>query len=53
MDWWGHAPYYSGLQVLQEAIEKAGTLDHKKLSEYIKPIISQRYWAIRSSPIGA
>jgi len=36
MDWWGHAPYYAGLQVLQEAIEKAGTLDHKKLSEYIK-----------------
>lgn len=36
MDWWGHAPYYAGLQVLQEAIEKAGTLDQKTLSAYIK-----------------
>jgi len=36
MDWWGHAPYYAGLQILQQAIEKAGTLDHKTLSAYIK-----------------
>jgi branched-chain amino acid transport system substrate-binding protein len=36
MDWWGHLPYYSGLEVLQQAIEKAGTLDNAKLIEYIK-----------------
>lgn len=36
MDWWGHSLYYAGLQVLQQAIEKAGTLDHQKLSAYIK-----------------
>lgn len=28
MDWWGAAPYYAGLQCLQQAIERAGTLDN-------------------------
>jgi branched-chain amino acid transport system substrate-binding protein len=27
VDWWGHLPYYSALQFLEQAIEKAGTLD--------------------------
>ena len=36
MDWWGHSLYYSGLQVLQQAIEKTGSLDSKTLSAYIK-----------------
>jgi branched-chain amino acid transport system substrate-binding protein len=36
MDWWGHAPYYAGLEVLQQAIEKTGTLDQKTISAYIK-----------------
>jgi branched-chain amino acid transport system substrate-binding protein len=36
MDWWGHNAYYCGLQVLQEAIEKTGTLDNAKIADYIK-----------------
>jgi branched-chain amino acid transport system substrate-binding protein len=36
MDWWGHSVYYSGLQVLQEAIEGAGTLDNQKVADYIR-----------------
>ena len=38
MDWWGHNAYYAGLQVLQEAIEKTGTLDNTKITnpDYIK-----------------
>lgn len=28
VDWWGAAPYYAGLQCLQQAIERAGTLDN-------------------------
>ncbi len=33
MDWWGGAPYYSTLQALGQAIEKAGTLDQEKVLE--------------------
>lgn len=33
MDWWGGAPYYSTLQALAQAIEKAGTLDQEKVRE--------------------
>jgi branched-chain amino acid transport system substrate-binding protein len=36
MDWWGHLPYYCGLEVLQQAIEKTGTLDNAVISDYIK-----------------
>ena len=36
MDWWGHNVYYAGLEVLQEAIEKTGTLNNATISEYIK-----------------
>jgi branched-chain amino acid transport system substrate-binding protein len=36
MDWWGHNVYYAGLQVLQEAIDKTGTLDNAVISDYIK-----------------
>ena len=35
-DWWGHIQYQVFVEVLQQAIEGAGTLDNKKLSEYIK-----------------
>ena len=28
MDWWGAAPYYAGLQIFQQAIERAGTLNN-------------------------
>ena len=30
LDWWGHLPYYAGLQCFEQAIEKAGTLDRKR-----------------------
>ncbi len=32
-DWWGHAFYWAGLQFFQQAIEKAGTLDQKKIRD--------------------
>ncbi len=35
VDWWGHLPYYAGLQILQQAIEECGTLDQKVLRDYI------------------
>ena len=35
IDWWGQAIYYSGLQVLEQAIEKAGTLDNAVLKDVI------------------
>ena len=35
IDWWGHLPYYASLQVLEQAIERAGTLDHSVLAEMI------------------
>ncbi len=35
IDWWGHLPYYAGLEVLQQAIERAGTLDQKKIRKII------------------
>ncbi len=35
IDWWGQAVYYSGLQVIEQAIEKAGTLDNSVLKDYI------------------
>ena len=33
LDWWGHLPYYGGLQFLEQAIEKAGTLDQTKVRD--------------------
>jgi branched-chain amino acid transport system substrate-binding protein len=33
MDWWGHLPYYGGLQFLEQAIEKAGTLDQSVIRD--------------------
>lgn len=36
IDWWGHLPYYAGLEMLQQAIEKAGTLDNAKVIEVLK-----------------
>ena len=35
MDWWGHIIYYAGLEVLGQAIERAGTLDNAKVREVI------------------
>jgi branched-chain amino acid transport system substrate-binding protein len=35
VDWYGNAFCYSSVQVLEQAIEKAGTLDRKKIREVI------------------
>lgn len=35
VDWWGHLPYYASLEVLERAIEKAGTIDHSVLKDVI------------------
>jgi branched-chain amino acid transport system substrate-binding protein len=35
LDWWGHNVYYASLQVLQQAIERAGTLNQKKIRDII------------------
>ncbi len=35
LDWWGHICYYAGLQALQQAIERAGTLDNAKVREVL------------------
>lgn len=32
-DWWGHNLYWAGLQFWQQAIEKAGTLNQKKIRD--------------------
>jgi len=32
-DWWGAIHYYAGVQCLQQAIEKAGTLDQAKIRD--------------------
>jgi branched-chain amino acid transport system substrate-binding protein len=33
VDWWGHLPYYGGLQFFEQAIEKAGTLDQAAIRD--------------------
>jgi branched-chain amino acid transport system substrate-binding protein len=35
LDWWGHLPYYAALQCFEQAIEKAGTLDQKKIRDIL------------------
>jgi branched-chain amino acid transport system substrate-binding protein len=32
-DWWGHILYWGGLQFWQQAVEKAGTLNQKKIRD--------------------
>jgi branched-chain amino acid transport system substrate-binding protein len=32
-DWWGHAFYWAGLEVFQQAIEQAGTLDQEVIRD--------------------
>jgi hypothetical protein len=34
-DWWGHPYYWAGLEMWKQAIEKAGTLDQKKIRDII------------------
>ena len=33
LDWWGHIQYYAALQMFEQAIETAGTLDQKKVRD--------------------
>jgi len=33
VDWWGHNLYWAGLQILEQAIERAGTLDHSVIRD--------------------
>ncbi len=35
VDWWGMAIYYAGLEALEQAIKKAGTLDHDKIKDIL------------------
>ena len=35
LDWWGHDVYWCSLQVFQQAVERAGTLDQKKIRDII------------------
>ena len=35
IDWWGHLPYYMSLQALQQAIERAGTLDNHAIAQVL------------------
>ena len=35
-DWWGHALYYGAMEFWKQAVEKAGTLDNKKLMEVMR-----------------
>jgi branched-chain amino acid transport system substrate-binding protein len=35
LDWWGHDVYYASLQIIKQAIEKAGTLDQEKIRDVI------------------
>jgi branched-chain amino acid transport system substrate-binding protein len=35
LDWWGHNVYWTALQVFQQAVERAGTLNHKKIRDII------------------
>jgi branched-chain amino acid transport system substrate-binding protein len=35
VDWWGHICYYAGLQALQQAIERAGTLDNSAVRDIL------------------
>ena len=34
-DWWGHPFYWAGLEIWKQAIEKAGTLDQKKIRDIV------------------
>ncbi len=35
LDWWGHLFYWAGLECFQQAIEKAGTLNQKKIRDIL------------------
>lgn len=35
LDWWGHNIYWTSLEIFQQAIEKAGTLDQSKIKDIL------------------
>jgi branched-chain amino acid transport system substrate-binding protein len=35
LDWWGHLFYWAGVECFEQAIEKAGTLDQKKIRDVL------------------
>jgi branched-chain amino acid transport system substrate-binding protein len=52
MDWWGADVYWANLQYLQQAIEKAGTLDNDKIlevyrKEHFQTVLGDMYWDIQ------
>jgi len=36
MDWWGHLPFAAVLQVFQQAVEGAGTLNNAEVAQFMK-----------------
>ena len=36
VDWWGHNIYWASLEIIEQAILKAGTLDNSVLKDVIK-----------------
>jgi branched-chain amino acid transport system substrate-binding protein len=57
IDWWGHSFYYAALECLQQAIEKAGTLDQKKIrdvmaAEHFKTILGDTWFEMTAGGEG-
>jgi branched-chain amino acid transport system substrate-binding protein len=43
LEWWGHLPDYCALQIFEQAVVGAGTLDNVKVAEYMKNNKFQTY----------
>jgi len=57
IDWWGADLYYAGLQCLQQAIEKANSLDQKKIrdvlaSEHFTTILGDTWFDMTANGAG-
>ena len=55
LDWWGHDVYWCALEVLEQAILKTGSLDHKKLrkaiaTEKFKTILGETWFENQMLP---
>jgi branched-chain amino acid transport system substrate-binding protein len=51
LDWWGHLHYWAGLEIFEQAIVKAGTLNQKKIRDIIATekfdtVLGQTYFTI-------
>jgi branched-chain amino acid transport system substrate-binding protein len=56
-DWWGAPLYYAALQCLQQAIEKAGTLDQKKIrdimaKDHFQTVLGDTWWTMTANGKG-